>query len=284
MAEVSQQGMKRLGDLVAVIGFSIGGLLFFYIPVVIHNDDFNSILSYTLIAVTFFYITWSYKLPSLAYFRLPEISISSLAGLLVVALYSWNRVTNDYSALKPFWSTVVGIIYIFTIGFGEELLSRGFVFGVLKKYGTFYAVLVSSLLFGLMHLNVYTGDDWDPVHAYLHCFSAFGFGLLSATVMIACRSILAPIVLHSLYDWHVYFAKPIQESGSDEPWEFVSLWETFTDGLADIAMDLFFVLILVAVIRVTRRRRGKKLPKAFRPLKPILLKLGLVEEVKSVTY
>ena len=135
-----------------------------------------------------------------------------------------------------------------------------------------------------MHLNVYLGDDWDPVQAYFHCCGAFGFGLLCATVMIACRSILAPIVMHSLYDWHVYFAKPVKAGESDESWEFVSLWETITDGLAGIMIDLFFVFILVAVIRLTRKKRRRNLPKSIRPLKPILLKFGLVEEVKSESY
>lgn len=271
--------MRWLSDLVAVIGFSIGGLLFFYLPEVTENGDFNSILSYSLIAITFFYIVWTYKLPSLAFFRLPEFSFPSIAGLGVVFFYSWLGITSEYATTLPIWPTITGIIYLFSIGIGEELISRGFVFGVLKKYGTFFAVMASSLLFGLMHLNLYIGDDWDYVHAYWHCLSSFGFGLVCATVMVVCRSIIAPIVMHALYDWTVVFEKPAtpEESGTPDAddWAFGSLWDMITESLAYISLEIFLALLLLVILKLSRIR---KLP---RFLKPILLKFGLVEEVKS---
>ena len=270
--------MRRLNDLVAVIGFSIGGLLLFYIPEISSNDDINGAISYSLIAATFFYITWSYRLPSLAYFRLPELTVPSFAGLIVVVCISWGRITSDRVITLPLWPTITGIIYIFTIGMGEELLSRGFAFGVLKKYGTFFAIFFSSLFFGLMHINVYIGDDWDPVQAYWHCVSAFGFGILCSAIMIVCRSIIAPIVMHALYDWTVVFVKPEKPGASDGDWVFDPLWQTIKDSLAEISVNLFFALLLFAILRISRIRKYPRF------LKPVLLKLGLVEEVKSVTY
>ena len=269
-------GMKRLNDLVAVIGFSIGGLLLFYIPDFIPNDDLSSAFSYILIALMFFYATWAYQLPSLAYFRLPEISITSIAALVVVGLYSWNRITSDYAITKPLWPTITGLVYLFAIGAGEELLSRGFAFGVLRKYGAFFAVTVSSIIFGLMHLNVYLGDSWDPVQAYWHCLSAAGFGALAAVVMIACRSIIAPIVMHALYNWTVVFSKPDTSTGPVEPWEFDPLWQTIKDSFAEVLIEMFFLFFLLSIIWMARVRT---FPKIFMP---VVLKLGFVEE-KSAT-
>jgi membrane protease YdiL (CAAX protease family) len=268
--------MRRLNDLVAVIGFSIGGLLLFYIPDFIPNDDLSSAFSYILIALMFFYATWAYQLPSLAYFRLPEISIPSIAALVVVGLYSWNRITSDYAITKPLWPTITGLMYLFAIGAGEELLSRGFAFGVLRKYGAFFAVTVSSIIFGLMHLNVYLGDSWDPVQAYWHCLSAAGFGALAAVVMIACRSIIAPIVMHALYNWTVVFSKPDTSTGPVEPWEFDPLWQTIKDSFAEVLIDMFFLFFLLSIIWMARVRKFPKF------LMPVVLKLGFVEEEKSV--
>lgn len=264
--------MKRFNDVVAVIGFSIGGLLLFYIPDFIPNDDLSAAFSYILIAVIFFYVTWTYKLPSLAYFRLPEFSIPSMAGLVVVGLYSWNRITSDYAITKPLWPTITGLIYLFALGAGEELLSRGFAFGVFRKYGVVFAVTVSSILFGLMHVNVYLGDSWDPVQAYWHCLSAAGFGALASVVMIACRSIIAPIVMHALYDWTVVFSKPDTSTGPVEPWEFDPLWQTIKDSFAEVSIDMFFLFFLLTVIGLAKVRRFPRF------LTPILLKFGLIEK------
>jgi membrane protease YdiL (CAAX protease family) len=270
--------MRRLWDLLAVIGFSIGGVLLFYIPELGTNDDINGIISYSLIAATFFYITWSYKLPSLAYFRLPELTVPSFAGLIVVVCISWGRITSDRVITLPLWPTITGIVYIFTIGMGEELLSRGFAFGVFKKYGTFFAIFFSSLFFGLMHINVYIGDDWDPVQAYWHCVSAFGFGILCSAIMIVCRSIIAPIVMHALYDWTVVFAKPVKPGVSDEDWVFDPLWQTLKDSFAEISINLFFALLLLAIWKLSRIRKFPRF------LRPVLMKLGLVDEVKPAAY
>ena len=271
-ATVNLRGMRRFNDAVAVIGFSIGGLRLFYIPDFIPNDDLSAAFSYVLIAVIFFYVTWTYKLPSLTYFRLPEISIPSMAGLVVVGLYSWNRITSDYAITKPLWPTITGLIYLFALGAGEELLSRGFAFGVFRKYGAVFAVTVSSILFGLMHLNVYLGDSWDPVQAYWHCLSAAGFGALAAVVMIACRSIIAPIVMHALYDWIVVFSKPDTSTGPVEPWEFDPLWQTIKDSFAEVSIDMFFLFFLLAVIGLAKVRKFPRF------LTPILHKIGLIEK------
>ena len=277
VAASNLQGMARAKDLIAVIGFSIGGLLLFHIPDFIPNDDLSSAFSYILIALIFFYATWAYRLPSLAYFRLPEISIPSIAGLLVVVFYSWSGITSERTITLPLWPTVTGLIYLFTIGAGEELLARGFAFGVFRKYGSFFAVAVSSILFGLMHINVYLGDSWDPVQAYWHCLSAAGFGALAAVVMIACRSIIAPIVMHAFYDWTVVFSEPDTSTGPVEPWHFDPLWQTIKDSFAEVLIDMFFLFLLLSIIWMARIRTFSKF------FMPVALRLGFVEEVKSTS-
>ncbi|CAN2187128.1 COG1266 Predicted metal-dependent membrane protease [Candidatus Nanopelagicaceae bacterium] len=266
--------MKKLGDLVAVIGFSIGALLLFKVPIDIPNEDLDSTLPYMLIALSFYYFVHQYQLPSLKYFRLPELSIPSIAGLIVVCFYSYSAISSEASITLPVIPTITGLIYLFALGTGEELVSRGFVFGVLRKYGSVVAVVISSVLFGLMHLNLYTGKDWDPYMAYWHCLSAAGFGVLAAVIMIVTRSILSAIVMHSLFDWTVVFSERAEENSDGYVGQFDPLWQTIKDSFAEITFDVSIALILLAILGLSRLRFISRLPKR---LEPLLLKFGLVE-------
>jgi membrane protease YdiL (CAAX protease family) len=264
--------MKRLVDVMAVAAFSVAALLAFHlIPDFGSNADINGIISYSVIALAFFYFTHAYKLPSLKYFRLPELTVPSVFGLIFVATLSYVKMTGPEVITLPLIPTISGIIYLISIGLGEELVSRGFGLGVLKKYGMTFAVIVSSVIFGLMHLNVYLGEDWDPVNAYWHCLSAASFGFLAASVMIVTRSILTPIVMHACYDWTVVFEKPTKESSSDYVQHFDPLWQTIQDSFYFILPNLTFGLMVLGVYRLAQIRRVPKL------LEKIALRLKLVE-------
>lgn len=265
--------MKKLQDAVAVIGFSIGALLYFRLPSVTSSNNLDSILQYSLMGLAFLYFIHTYQLPTLKYFRMPELSISSLAGLSVVVFYSYSGIISDRAITLPFIPTITGLVYLFAIGAGEELVSRGFVFGVLRKYGATSALIFSSIIFGLMHLNVYTGDDWNAYHAYWHCLSAMGFGFLAGVVMIVTRSILSAIVMHALFDWSVAFSKNVESGPSDYVEHFDPLWETIKASLEHISMDVVTGLFLLAIFGIAKIRWFPKF------LKPVLLKFGLVEEL-----
>jgi membrane protease YdiL (CAAX protease family) len=173
------------------------------------------------------------------------------------------------------WPTISGIFYIFLIGAGEELVSRGFAFGVLRKYGTTVAVIGSSILFGAMHLNVYTGDAWDPYHAYWHCLSAASFGALAAVVMIVTRSIIVPIVMHALFDWTVVFSKDEISKDSGVVQRFDPLWQTIKESVDYIGFDLAVIFFLVFILWLTQNRKFPKF------LQPVLVKFGLLERSES---
>jgi membrane protease YdiL (CAAX protease family) len=264
--------MKRVVDVMAVAAFSVAALLAFHlIPQIGNNEDLNGILNYVVIALAFFYYTHTYKLPSLKYFRLPELTVPSVFAFIVVSFLSYSKITGPNVITLPLIPTISGIVYLFAIGTGEELVSRGFGLGVLKKYGMTFAVLVSSIIFGLMHLNLYLGDDWDPVNAYWHCLSASSFGFLAAAVMIATRSIFTAILFHALGDWTVIFKKPEGSSGGDYVQHFDPLWQTFKDSLAFIFPNVFFGLCVLGVYRLAQIRHFPRF------MEPVLLKLKLIE-------
>ncbi len=70
---------------------------------------------------------------------------------------------------------------------GEEIFFRGFLGrGLLARYGIFYGALLSSLMFGLVHI--------DPPQAV----GVMAMGVVLQGVFIATRSLFAPILLHGL--------------------------------------------------------------------------------------
>ncbi len=77
----------------------------------------------------------------------------------------------------------------------EEIICRGMIFGALRaRRGTLVALVVSSLIFGIMHLQVTMS------------INAFVMGLILCYIYICSRSIIAPIILHILNNAVAYVA------------------------------------------------------------------------------
>ena len=135
------------------------------------------------------------------------------------------------------------------IGISEEIFSRGLVFGMLRKYGERKAIVFSSVTFGLMHLNVYVGDNWDLWTAYDHVVSSACWGFLACSIMIATRSIWFVAVFHALVDWSIVFGVDDVATGSDETAPVFTLW----DNLVYPTVHLFvYIPAALLILRVNR--------------------------------
>ena len=87
-------------------------------------------------------------------------------------------------------STLALLTIALLAGLGEELLFRGVIQAfLLDLTGTAIALIVTSLVFGLLHLIT-------PTYAFL----AAAFGLYLGGLMLATGDILVPIVAHAVYD------------------------------------------------------------------------------------
>jgi membrane protease YdiL (CAAX protease family) len=129
----------------------------------------------------------------------------------------------------------VGIIPAFT----EELLFRGLILDGLKiNYSKRKAIVISALLFGLIHLN-----PWQ-------FYSGFTFGLISAWICIETNSILLSIYIHffnnALYTVAVKYRELIPIKGFNTnfttPVEFQPLWFDLT-GLAILAVGTLMLIM-----------------------------------------
>jgi membrane protease YdiL (CAAX protease family) len=216
-----------------------------------------SILSYVGIAIVSLLLMMLVGSPSFEYFRLPRIHLKSLIVIILLAPMVWKYTTGDDVETKKLSIAIPGIVFLLMIGVGEEFFSRGFVFGVFRKFGQWRAIWASSFLFGLLHLNLYIGADWDPWQAYAHVWSTFSFGVLVCAVMITTRSIWMSVLLHALLDWSVVFTSEPPPLKPYPDWQFDSLWEGFTYPL----FDAFFTIFLAWVILRINRGGAPRVPK-----------------------
>jgi membrane protease YdiL (CAAX protease family)/tetratricopeptide (TPR) repeat protein len=107
------------------------------------------------------------------------------AGTL--AYIEWIDQLHDTLARQP-WIVVL-LVGCLLPGIGEELFFRGFLGrGLVARYGPVRGVLLTSLLFGAMHI--------DPVQA---CYT-FVLGIGLHMVYLTTKSLSGPMLLHTLYN------------------------------------------------------------------------------------
>ena len=106
----------------------------------------------------------------------------------------------------PFLPALLDVIFI---GIMEELIFRGLVFRAAEVFtGEGKAVIISSILFGLLHLINLSGDDPVPYVLLQVVFNAV-IGLAFAALRVKTKSILAGIVIHTFLDMNAIFVDTI---------------------------------------------------------------------------
>ena len=261
--------MRNLRTGLALIAFAVVALLILrYVPgnFLSEIEYANATLSYVIAGLLFVLIVRFLRLSTLEYFRLPARNWKSVVGLAIVGIGIYLEINRDNVITLDRKSTILGIMYLFSIGFGEELVSRIFTFGVLKRFGTKIAVFGSSFLFGLMHLNLYVGQYWDPWLAYWHVMDTFSYGVLICALMIVTRSVWVVIIYHAFSDWGVVFTKEV----STKP-ESPAISYPFWDGITSPFFNMFFSIGLGLFLLWINR--GVRIPKWG---KRIALKFKLV--------
>lgn len=106
----------------------------------------------------------------------------------------FTNITDTIQQYPP-WQAVAAIVLFGGLlpALGEELFFRGFLGrGLVARWGPVRGVLLTSLLFGAMHLH--------PVQATM----AAVLGVVLHAVYLWTRSLVAPMVLHAVYNCQVF--------------------------------------------------------------------------------
>ena len=193
---------------VSLVGLSILAIVILdFADRIFPGTRFDGTGSYALLGlISFGFMRWV-RVSTNAYFAKPILGWR----FMVVLVLCGNLIVVQLRG-EPFHNLSIGhwirgVIFLFAVGATEEILSRGIVFGVLRMHGLPIAVIGSSLMFGLMHINRYIGE-WDPWAAYFHVMSTFSFGLFACAIMVVTRSIWVPIVFHTISNAGLIFEAP----------------------------------------------------------------------------
>lgn len=107
------------------------------------------------------------------------------------AMQELGLLERSYGGSSPFGNDLVlNLLYIFSStvipAFSEELFFRGLILNQLRKYGSIFAILMSSLLFSLYHMSM-------PQMVF-----TFFMGLALGAVMLRTHNIWAVMLIHAL--------------------------------------------------------------------------------------
>lgn len=120
----------------------------------------------------------------------------------------------------------LGLIVLgFTPGVCEEVQFRGllvpnFIRILNKRSGIYVALIVTSVLFGAVHIgNIFVGADVGT--SFYQAFYAFALGMVFAAVLIRTGNLWAGIIVHGLIDTTAFMSSSALESGGIQTMEFV---------------------------------------------------------------
>jgi membrane protease YdiL (CAAX protease family) len=133
------------------------------------------------------------------------VLITGLQGLVKMVLPDWFEVEESFRMMARWpWYWCVLVVGV-APGIGEELWFRAFMGrGLSGRYGLIGGVLLTSLFFGLVHL--------DPRHAAL----AMVMGIVLHLAYLASGSLFVPILLHMLNNTVSILALQSQEPNALE--------------------------------------------------------------------
>jgi uncharacterized protein len=98
-------------------------------------------------------------------------------------------------------STLVFLIVGYALtGLAEEAFARGILIRILQPSGVLRAVLLSSLLFALLHLGNLVIRGGSPAVSIAQAVGAFSFGVGFAALRIRTWTIVPLVALHMAYD------------------------------------------------------------------------------------
>ncbi|MBR5445150.1 MAG: CPBP family intramembrane metalloprotease [Clostridia bacterium] len=134
------------------------------------------------------------------------------AGMAVFVWYLFTLVVNILNAVlvtHAEWQTfpviLVGVLAMIGIGVREEVIFRGIIGNSLAlkhgtdKKGLWFAVLVSSALFGIVHItNIFNGVEVLGLIAQI--IGAFAAGLLYTAIYLRGGNIWFLVLIHALTD------------------------------------------------------------------------------------
>lgn len=143
----------------------------------------------------------------------PKATAREMLYYLPLLLISTVNVWFGYVMNKHPLEGLVYFLAMIATGLVEELLFRGFLFRAMSKNNLRFAVILTSLLFGLGHIvNLINGSGAGTLETVCQIFYAVSIGFLFAAVLLKSRSLIPCMVSHAMFNSLSLFAnEPMHE-------------------------------------------------------------------------
>lgn len=170
----------------------------------------------------------------MAYCLIPFVSLINLISMVIGGENAALSLLEPIQRL-PIWVSLLCISVL--PGVLEEFIFRGLLYSEYRKRSVWGAILLSALLFGLMHMN------------FNQLCYAFALGVILALVYEATGSLLAPMLLHAVFNAnsvimsYVADSSAIQAAGSQ-----ADMMEQMFGGMAGLQMLITLVLIAILAL------------------------------------
>lgn len=120
-----------------------------------------------------------------------------LPVLLMLSANLWYGVTLNFGIGE----TVLYILTMLGVGFLEEVIFRGLLFGAMKKDNLVLAVVVSSITFGMGHIiNLVNGSGAELIPNLLQVVYATAAGLMFVMMYYRSKSLIVCIAAHGVFN------------------------------------------------------------------------------------
>lgn len=195
------------------------------------------------------------------------VAISAALMLLdTISLFSEGAVILDAGSFMRLIETA---LLCFVIGLGEEVMVRGIVLGGLlaplgkTKRGVLIAIVLSSLYFGILHVDFYTTDFTDMLQltqSVLKVLQTGVYGFALACIAVSCEDVFSISILHGLDDF-LLFVPAVVLAGESAEAEYV--YTDVNDAIVTIVMYAIMIALYLPVA-VKAYKLVKKMPNATR--------------------
>jgi membrane protease YdiL (CAAX protease family) len=111
----------------------------------------NSIVAFVMLGIFGLALIVISKVQVLEFFKIPVRTKASFISIGLAAILVVPPILIGETEKRFLGLSVLGILFILSVGFGEEVFSRGFVFGYLERHGQYFGLIWSSVIFGMLH-------------------------------------------------------------------------------------------------------------------------------------
>ena len=217
-------------DLVTIPSMFFAGIAILSMMLIKHNDVIFFKVSkpkkniFALICIAFIFFMLSNVLTEMLINNLSLIGINNDFSILLEDYYRGNMIDN------LFYLVFVAVVPSFV----EEYLFRGVILGALRKYGDGFAILISAIMFGIMHGN------------FVQIPFAFIGGLILGYITVYSGSIIPAMIIHFMNNSFSVISEIILE----EQGEQISLIITL------IVYSIFVALSIWGVFYLTKKDKN----------------------------